>query len=466
MPYSSAAHDTAYRLTDEDLRALAQHDLAEIHRKRIVKLIFLVYWLVIFNGALRKWVLPPFQKEIYFIGDPVVLLIYWLSIRYRFFKHSLIVMTITIAVAWLCVMEVMYHMGVDQIDLLLTGSGLRSYFLYIPLALLIAETFERADLERLVRQTLLLAIPIAIISVIQSRSAAGSMINAGIAHEGEFRVTPLSVGEGMLRTTGTFTSNIGQGMFVGSIVAMLLWVWTLPADRRPLKGITLMAVTGAVLANVAVSGQRTIFVLVILILCTAVIAAVLMKEVGNSWDVLKSCAIIGVIGVFVGPVLFPAQLHALSVRSAGSAANDDPYSFGLVNRALGDFVSFEDYLDSTPLAGFGIGQTSNAASMLNRSTVGWSENEWQRHVQELGPIVGLITIFLRIALVLWMGGSACVAARRHDDALALLLFGFIGIVVLYFPVTSQGTVTGYAWIFAGFCMAANKSPKTGWALRD
>jgi hypothetical protein len=465
MPYNSAADDTAYQLTDEDWRALAQYDLAKTHRKRIVRLIFFAYWLVIFNGALRKWVLPPFEREIYFIGDPVVLLIYWLSIRYRFFRHSLIAMTITIAVAWLCVMEMMYHMGVDQIDLLLTGAGLRSYFLYVPLLAVIAETFERSDLERLVRQTLLLAIPVAVISIIQSRSPAGSIINAGIANEGEYRVTPLPVGEGIFRTTGTFTSNIGQAMFVGSIVAMLLWVWTLPEDRRPLRGAALLAVTAATLANVAVSGSRTIFALLALVLCAAFVAAVLMKGAGNSWNAMKSCAILAVLGALLGPALFPAQLHALSVRSYGAGGNDDdPYTNGLFGRALGDFVAFEDYVDSTPPAGYGIGQTSNAASILNRSTVGWSENEWQRHVMELGPILGLILILLRVALVLWIGASACIAARRHGDALGLLLFGFIAMVVLYFPVTSQGTITGYAWIFAGLCMAANKSPKTEWDL--
>ena len=65
-------------------------------------------------------------------------------------------------------------------------------------------------------------------------------------------------------------------------------------------------------------------------------------------------------------------------------------------------------------------------------------------------------ILFRIGLVVWLCAGACIAARRHDDALGLLLFGFIAVVVLYFPVTSQGTVTGYAWMFAGFCVAANQ----------
>ena len=463
MHYDSATHGTnAYKSSAEDWLAIAHHDRAEICRQRVVKLIFLVYWLLIFEGALRKWVLPEYQREIYFIRDPVVLIIYWLSIRYGFFKHSSIIMTIVTVVAWSCVMEIVYHMVADQIDPLLTGAGLRIYFLYIPLAAVIRETVNRADLERLIRQTLLLAIPVAIISIFQSREPAGAIINAGISHDPENMVYSLGVVSDMVRTTGTFTSNYGQALFVGSVIAMLVWVWTLPAERRPLSGTMLLAVTGAAVANVAVSGQRTIFAMAALVLCAAFVAALLMHEVGNSWNVIKSCAILAAVGVLLGPMLFPTQLHALSVRAAGAAEGDDSYSYGIVNRSLHEFVMFEDSIDSTPLTGSGIGQTSNAGYILHRSITGGIENDWQRHVAELGPILGMILIFFRVVLVVWLCGSACIAARRHDDALGLLLFGFIGAIILDSSVTSQGTVNGYAWIFVGFCMAANKAPEIGW----
>ncbi len=459
MNYEFASHDTANQVTDEDWLAVAQQALAEARRQRVVKLIFLVYWLLIFSGALRKWVLPPFQREIYFIQDPVILTIYWLSIRYGFFKQSLMLMTITTFVVFLCVMEILYHMVADQIDVLLTVAGLRSYFLYIPLAAVIAETFERADIERLVTQTLLLAIPVAIISILQSIEPAGAIINHGISGDPENQVNTLAVSGDVMRTMGTFTSNIGQALFVGSIVAMLIWVWTLPTDSRPLRGATLLAFTAATSVNVAVSGQRMIFAMMALILCAGIVAAILMKGAGNSWNVIKSCALLSAAGVLLGPALFPTQLHALAMRSTENGT-EDPYT-NMVVRALNDFVTFEDYIDSTPLFGNGIGQTSNAGSILNRSATGWSENEWQRHVVELGPFVGLILIFLRVTLVVWLGASSCIGARSHNNALGLLLFGFIGPVLLNFSVTSQGTVTGYAWIFAGFCMAANRLPNIG-----
>jgi hypothetical protein len=460
-----STYDSALRSLPHDSRWPSSPDDAEERRRgRVVNLIFVVYWLLIFEGALRKWVLPEYQKEIYFIRDPVVLVVYWLSIRYHLFRHSTIVLTIMALIAWLCMMEVVFHAATGEGDLLLTGVGVRSYFFYIPLALVIAQTFNRADLERLVRQTLLVSIPIAIISIFQTLEPAGAVINAGISSDPENQVHALAVGGGVVRTMGTFTSNGGQGLFVGSVLAMLIWVWTLPTDRRPFGGIPLLMVTGATVANVAVSGQRTIFVLTALVLCSAFLAAVLMHGMGPSWNVIKSCAILATIGVFLGPRLFPNQLHALGMRSAQVAESDEWYSYGIVNRALNDFVIFKDSIDSAPSTGYGIGETSNAGEILHRSFSGWVENDWQRHIVELGPYLGMVVIFLRVVLVVWLCGSACIAARRHDDALGLLLFGFIGSVVLYSSMTGQSTVNGYGWIFAGFCMAANRSQEVWWAL--
>ena len=227
--------------------------------------------------------------------------------------------------------------------------------------------------------------PIAILSILQTLEPAGAVINAGISADPENQVHTLEVGRDLVRTTGTFTSNYGQALFVGSVVAMLLWVWTLPPAKRPLKHTTLLVVTGATLANVAVSGQRTIFVLAAIILCAALLAGSLMRGKGTSWNIIKGCTIPAAIGIFLGPMLFPHQLHELGMRSAQAAKQDTWYSFGIVNRSLSEFVVFGDSMSSAPLTGFGIGETSNAGLILQRSFSGWIENDWQRHVVESDP---------------------------------------------------------------------------------
>ena len=57
--------------------------------------------------------------------------------------------------------------------------GVRNYFLYMPLAFIVARTFERDDIQRLARLVALLAVPIAFICVKQSFSPRGDWLNVG-----------------------------------------------------------------------------------------------------------------------------------------------------------------------------------------------------------------------------------------------------------------------------------------------
>ena len=56
--------------------------------RQIRRLIWLYFWLLLFEGALRKWVLPQLSNPLLIIRDPVVLLIYLLAIRARVFPRN------------------------------------------------------------------------------------------------------------------------------------------------------------------------------------------------------------------------------------------------------------------------------------------------------------------------------------------------------------------------------------------
>ena len=60
--------------------------IEESHRRVVVRLVFTIYLLAIFEGVLRKWILPQWGRPLFFIRDPFVLSIYLLvfSKRTRF----------------------------------------------------------------------------------------------------------------------------------------------------------------------------------------------------------------------------------------------------------------------------------------------------------------------------------------------------------------------------------------------
>src|ERR1700722_17363229 len=56
---------------------------AEKRRKALIRSIFAIYWLLIFEGAIKKWIAPHYTRELYFIKDPFLLWTYWLAVSGR-----------------------------------------------------------------------------------------------------------------------------------------------------------------------------------------------------------------------------------------------------------------------------------------------------------------------------------------------------------------------------------------------
>ncbi len=404
--------------------------------------------------------MPQYHQELFFLRDPFVLAIYCLCLKYRIFPRQQFWMIAAITWMWLggllLLLQIVNGTISSNTALLLSVYGWRQYFFYIPLPFVIGQCFKKEDLLRLTRYTLVFSIPIAYLSILQASAPANSVLNAGVADDPDNSFAPLGVALGFVRTSGTFSSNVGQVLFIGSLLAMILWVWILPRERRPLRGVMLAVVTMAVSVNLAVGGHRAAFVLGLLILSAAFACTALLPRRYDRRRVLRMVACVTIAGAVTMPILFPEQLMALSVRAAGAAEGDDWYSYGIVNRAFGDFTHFVDLLPETPLLGYGLGRGGNAGTGIGISIPVAAEDDWSRNIVDLGSVLGCAFIAFRVLLVISLLASAVATARRKYEPLPLLIIGFIGGVLLYGQITGHGTVNGYAWMFVGFCIAANK----------
>ena len=72
-------------------------------RNYIRYLIWLYFWMLLLEGALRKWAFPELSNPLLVVRDPIVLLIYFLSFRARVFPSNPWVMSL-IVMAFLCVL--------------------------------------------------------------------------------------------------------------------------------------------------------------------------------------------------------------------------------------------------------------------------------------------------------------------------------------------------------------------------
>jgi len=421
-------------------------------RQRLCNLVIIIYYLLILEGALRKWIAPSYQRPLFFIRDPFVIWIYVIALSKGFWPRLTFLFWCGLALSMLALGSIVVHAG--SVPLVIMAYGWRNYFAYLPLAFIIGEEFTAREWSRIVKFTFLIAAPMALLCVIQSVSSVTSPINAGFGNTSDDMFLTLGVAGHIMRASGTFSSTAGLTEYVGSLFALILWVLmgrgTQPRVNAKLAFATLAAVTILITC-----GSRGAFVLVLVLLVGATALLIMQHRVRRALS-LWAAGIVLVGLTILGGLMFVRQSSALIERSRGAAQEDSWYSFGLLNRALSDFSHFVVFMPQVGLLGNGLGLGGNAANIEKfQGTLPEAEDDWSRNIVDLGPVLGLFYIIFRIAFVAWLVWGAARASRLYDDPLPVLLISFIGIIMLYGQITGQGSINCYTWLFAGFCMAAN-----------
>lgn len=444
---------------------------SRVAHSRLVNLIFVIYWLLIFEGALRKWVAPELKNYIFFVRMPFVLSVYGLAFHYGQWPKASRILQVTYIMAFISVILAIVQLGSGGYDsryLLIAVYGWINYFLYIPLAFIISRQFGKEEINRLIRQTLWIAVASAPLVIMQYNASASDLINQGSGIDEEYIFHNLGSGMGLVRPFGFFTSTLGQQMFVASCIALTLATWLTPKHARQIKNTLLIPGTLASLVMLVLSQSRGLFFNVALIL----LAAGLGAWVSGNQRLLVRVVILPTLLIPAALVLwimvFPIAFEAFSERLYTAWEHEAIYyRFGIFSRAFTAFYSFVDYIESTPFFGFLLGIGGNAARLMawvdlpkaaysNVGAIGWGENGWDRHIIELGPILGCAYILFRIGLTCWLSRIVLQKIRHTKNPTAILMFGFVGIMLLSGQITGHGTVNGYTWLFVGFCVAATK----------
>ena len=145
----------------------------------VKRLIWLYVILLIFEGALRKWVLPSLANPLLIVRDPVVIAIYVAALMSGRFPFSLFLL----AVAILAGCSVVASLAAGQDNLLVMLYGLRIDFGHLPLIWVMAAVLDRRDVEQLGSFLLLTALPMTAVMVLQFRSPMGAFINRGVGDD-------------------------------------------------------------------------------------------------------------------------------------------------------------------------------------------------------------------------------------------------------------------------------------------
>ena len=424
---------------------------------------FLIYLLAIFEGSLRKWVLPQFSQYLFFIRDPVLIVAYAIAARHGLWPRGQMLFAASLWLAGLGLLWAALQAATgaaSDLRLILGAYGWRAYFLYVPLAFLVGNVFRQADLLRLLKLTLWLAVPIGALVMAQFFSPPGATINIGNAAEEELQFHGLGLNAERTRPMGPFSSGAGQQQFTATACAIALAYFIAPRRIRQPPFLLLALGAGGVLTAVALSGSRGTVLQCGLSLVFALGLAVLGR--GNAvraralvWPVALALA-----SLLLYPVLFPEGFSAFTERWAvAEAAESKGFEWGVFGRAFFGLIDFVRLMGEVPLLGYGLGYGGNASITLGASIDGiklgyLAETDFARHMVDLGPLFGTGYIAFRLVLATWLTVMVLRSTRNSDDPLPMLLLSYVAYVVVMGQITGQGAINLYGWLFTGLLIAA------------
>lgn len=440
-------------------------------RRRIVALVFVMFWMLIFEGSIRKWVAPQWSSYLYFLRDPLALVIYWIALRAKVFTPAQPLLVIGGVLAFLAMSVSAIHLleGGTQYNPILALYGFRNYFFYLPMPFVIYRVFDYSELCRFARHSIIALAIAAPIAVLQFEAPPGSVLNVGSADETEYQFSNLASGNGRVRPAGTFTSVMGMTQLTVGTLALLLWCATTGQKERPSPRWLVVIGYAAVAVALAVSGSRTAFLQAALVMAAATAMGLLRTaKTGRIGVVLTPLLLVACFAALF-PTIFPEAYSTFMERWSDAAATEaQHFQYGWIGRALYSFYDFSRLLGQMPLFGYGVGMAGNGAVnmgvMINgESVLKLAEEDWSRHVIELGPVLAVFFIAYRVSFALWLGLRALRASVRSGEMLAVLLYAYVAVALTEGQLTGHGLVNGFGWIFVGVCMAAS-NPRT-WTLR-
>jgi hypothetical protein len=416
------------------------------------KLIWAVMFLVVCEGAIRKWVLPGYQAQIYLVKDGLLVLAYlgFLSSRPPPGAHLKAMAGVKI----LLIMSLVYFglqlLNPNSPSPLVSLVGFKNYLLYVPLIFVVPYMFSSSkDVEQKLRKYAILMIPFAGLGLVQFGFGPDHWINGYVSYDSDALGAAVIFGDvPKARTSGTFSYIGGYSTFLTVMVSLAAGLAT--SERWRISGnvwvLSLLAISTAALFT---TGSRA--PIYSLILTFPLMLLVWRAQRLISMRDLVRILVVGAIMWVAVSFIAPDAIEAYSYRAQHS---DDP-----VMRIFSPVMELYYLLGATPVIGTGIGSThGSAATIMGTNSYWWLqgvivESETARIYQETG-IIGFILIY---TTRFWL----LIKAMRLGVRFRTPLYGAMsGVIAAFFAQSIDLTVINnptegiYYWFAAGllFCM--------------
>ena len=233
---------------------------------RLLKLgIWVYFFLLLFEGALRKWFLPGLAAPLLIVRDPIALFLLFHAWRRNLLPPSIyLVGMIGIGILSLITALIFGH-G----NLAIGIFGARILILQFPIIFVIGKVFSREDVIKIGKFMLWISIPMIILISLQFYSPQTAWVNRGVG--GDMAGSGFSGALGYFRPSGTFSFTTGNTMFFSLLACFVFYFWI---GGIKVNRFLLIASTIALFIAVPLSISRSLLFQVIIIIVFAVLASI------------------------------------------------------------------------------------------------------------------------------------------------------------------------------------------------
>lgn len=405
------------------------------------------FLLLIFEGALRKWVLPGLSQPLLIVRDPVALVLIFQSIRLGIWRPN----TMVIFMWLLTTLAFISALIFGHNNILVALYGFRITAFHFPLIFIIGILLDKQDVLRIGKVTLWITIIMTILVGLQFYSPQSAWINRGVGGDTQ---SGFSAAGDYFRVPGTFSFTNGLSLFYGFAAAYVFY-FIINRKEIVIPQYLLWGSTVALIAAIPLTVSRTVLFEVVvsagaMIIVSGTSARQLIRLFGG--------AIVLTILVFILSTFsfFNTATDVFNQRVENAEQSEGDLNNVFLDRFLGGMYSALAS-DKNTFFGFGLGMGTNAGARLMTGSTGFliSEGEWGRLVGEMGFLMGVSLILIRFSLALGMVKNSW-QSSRYKNTLPWMLLSFAFLNILQ-GQWAQPTALGFSILTGGLILAAYKT---------
>lgn len=411
-----------------------------------------VFLIIVYEGAVRKWVASSVTLPLILLRDLVALLLIFHAWKNGHLARQMKVTAVLIA--WSCLVlgwGLLQLVGGESSPVILV-IGMRFWLLYPWFAVAAFATMTESDYRAAVLVGACMMLLMAPLAIVQHFSPPGARINAQLDTDDEEGIFLVVVG--VVRTTGTFSFTSGYATFM-TMVAPLVFGVLSAKKRRIWQYVFAISVFAAFAVGALVSGSRTAVISSGLMFMTYLVGRLLFSKVQHK--AAAAVAVVAAVALFgVFAYFFQESISVTQTRFEQAAEGEDFWG-----RVLAILFGEPEVYAAVNWLGSGVGYGSNLATFVRAGTsavFGLAESEGGRILLE-GGLVGFAYVFFKLIVVAVGVFKSLRVAAKTNSPYPPIMWLAAAIAIITWPSSGQLTANGLLGIVLAFALLLFRYPR-------